>query len=69
MNTSSTPRAGLALFDLSGRVAIITGGSKGLGLTIASGLASAGADVVLVSRHENEARAAAEGVREDAHTA
>jgi NAD(P)-dependent dehydrogenase (short-subunit alcohol dehydrogenase family) len=62
MSTSSTPRSGLALFDLSGRVAVVTGGSKGLGLTIASGLASAGADVVLVSRHEAEAKAAADGV-------
>jgi NAD(P)-dependent dehydrogenase (short-subunit alcohol dehydrogenase family) len=50
---------GLKLFDLTGRVAIITGGSKGLGLAMAQGLASAGAGVVLVSRHEEEAKAAA----------
>lgn len=51
---------GLKLFDLTGRVAVITGGSKGLGLSMASGLASAGADVVIVSRHQSEAAAVAE---------
>lgn len=59
---SASPRSGLALFDLTGRAAIITGGSKGLGLTIAAGLASAGADVMLVSRHADEATAAAEQI-------
>src|SRR4051794_32245188 len=53
-------RTGLALFDLTGRAAIVTGGSRGLGLTIASGLASAGADLLLTSRHEDEVRAAAD---------
>jgi len=51
---------GLKLFDLTGRVAVITGGSKGLGLSMASGLASAGADLVIVSRHQAEAAAVAE---------
>ncbi len=51
---------GLKLFDLTGRVAVVTGGSKGLGLSMASGLASAGADVVIVSRHQTEADAVAE---------
>ena len=51
---------GLKLFDLTGRVAVVTGGSKGLGLSMASGLASAGADVVIVSRHQSEAAAVAE---------
>jgi NAD(P)-dependent dehydrogenase (short-subunit alcohol dehydrogenase family) len=50
---------GIKLFDLTGRAAIITGGSKGLGQAMAAGLASAGADVLLASRHEEEASAAA----------
>jgi NAD(P)-dependent dehydrogenase (short-subunit alcohol dehydrogenase family) len=46
------------MFDLSGRVALVTGGSKGLGKAMARGFAEAGADVIISSRHENELRAA-----------
>lgn len=45
------------LFDLSGRVALVTGGSKGLGQAMARGLAEAGADIVISSRNENELKA------------
>ncbi len=38
------------LFDLSGRVAIVTGGSRGLGLEMAEGLAEAGASLMLCAR-------------------
>ena len=40
------------LFDLTGRTAVITGGSRGLGLEIAEGLAEAGASLVLCARRE-----------------
>ncbi len=50
---------GIKQFDLSGKAAIITGGSKGLGLAMAGGLASAGAKVMLVNRNAEEGAAAA----------
>lgn len=45
-------------FNISGRVALVTGGDKGLGKAVARGLAQAGADVVIASRHEDELRLA-----------
>jgi NAD(P)-dependent dehydrogenase (short-subunit alcohol dehydrogenase family) len=45
------------IFDLTGKVALVTGGSKGLGQAMARGLAEAGADIIISSRHENELRA------------
>src|ERR1700693_4953394 len=50
------------IFSLKGKVALVTGGSKGLGKAMARGLAEAGADVVISSRHEDELRAALEDV-------
>ena len=46
--------AALNLFDLSGRTALVTGSSTGLGLAIARGLAEAGAVVVLNGRNEEK---------------
>jgi len=46
------------LFDLTGKVALITGGSKGLGKAMARGFAEAGADVFISSRNEDELKAA-----------
>lgn len=48
--------------DLGGRVAIVTGGTKGLGLAAAEALAECGATVVTVSRHGDEAAAAAAAI-------
>lgn len=46
------------LFDLSGRVALITGGSRGLGLQIAEALAEQGASLVLIARKAQQLEAA-----------
>ena len=46
-------------FDLTGRVALITGGSKGLGRAMATIFAQAGATLVISSRHAEELQAAA----------
>ena len=51
---------GIKLFDLTRKSAIVTGGSKGLGLAIAAGLASAGASVMLFNRNAQEGKLAAE---------
>jgi len=40
------------LFDLTGKVVLVTGGSRGLGLEMAEGLAEAGASLMLVARRE-----------------
>src|SRR5436853_6571297 len=50
------------IFDLTGKVALVTGGSKGLGKYMARGFAEAGADIVISSRHENELRPALEEI-------
>jgi len=49
-------------FRLDGRRALVTGGSKGLGRSMAQALAEAGADVAICSRNPIEARAAAEEI-------
>lgn len=51
------------LFDLSGRVAIVTGGGTGIGLQMATALAEMGADVVLCARAADRCEAAAAGLR------
>jgi NAD(P)-dependent dehydrogenase (short-subunit alcohol dehydrogenase family) len=51
------------LFDLTGKAALITGGSKGIGKAIAIGFAQAGADVMICSRHEDELQSAAEEIK------
>ena len=39
--------------DLTGRVAVVVGGTSGIGRTLANGMAEAGADVVATGRRQN----------------
>jgi NAD(P)-dependent dehydrogenase (short-subunit alcohol dehydrogenase family) len=51
------------LFDLTGKVAVITGGNRGIGFAIAEGLASAGAFSVIVNRNPETGQKASERIR------
>ena len=46
------------MFDLTGRVAVVTGGNGGIGLGMARGLAAAGAAVVIAGRDQDKSKAA-----------
>lgn len=59
---------GIKLFDMKNRVAVIAGGSKGLGLAMAEAYASAGASVVLASRHRAEAESASASIAKEYST-
>lgn len=52
------------LFDLTGKVALVTGGSRGLGLEMATALGEAGASVVITARREQWLAPAERGLKE-----
>ena len=54
----------MELFDLHGKVAIVTGGNGGLGRGMAIGLASAGADIVIAARNQAKTAATATELRD-----
>ena len=54
----------LSLFDLTGRRALITGSSQGIGLALAKGLAEAGAEIIFNGRDAAKLAKATEGLRE-----
>lgn len=58
------PRVAPVSFDLSGRAAIVTGGSQGIGWGIAAGLAQAGARIVVANRKEAIGETAAAALRD-----
>ena len=53
----------LSLFDLTGRRALVTGSSRGIGFALAAGLAGAGAEVIVNGRDETRLVAAAEALK------
>ena len=53
----------MTLFDLTGKTAIVTGSSRGIGRAIAEALADAGANVVISSRRQEQCDAAADAIR------
>ena len=53
------------LFSLSGKTTLVTGGSKGIGLAIAKGLAEHGADVAIVARTKEQLEAAKQQIQAD----
>jgi NAD(P)-dependent dehydrogenase (short-subunit alcohol dehydrogenase family) len=57
------PSPALPFFDLSGRVAVVTGGNRGIGLGLATGLAKAGASLALWARDAARSEEAAETLR------
>jgi len=55
----------MKIFDLSGQVAIVTGGNQGIGFAIARGLATAGAAVVIANRRLAEGQQAADKLADE----
>jgi NAD(P)-dependent dehydrogenase (short-subunit alcohol dehydrogenase family) len=55
----------MELFDLSGKIAIVTGGNRGIGFSIARGLARAGATAIIVNRTAAEGQKAAGAIKKE----
>ncbi len=53
----------LGLFDLTGKRALVTGSSQGIGLAIAEGLAAAGAEIILNGRNKEKLASAVAGLK------
>lgn len=67
--TASQRDVFMNLFDLTGRVALVTGGNSGLGLGMARGLAQAGARVVIAGRNADRNAEALAALRAEGHEA
>jgi 2-deoxy-D-gluconate 3-dehydrogenase len=56
--------AGMDMFDLTGKVAVVTGGNGGIGLGIPRGLARAGANIAVVARNEEKSARAVQSLQD-----
>jgi 2-deoxy-D-gluconate 3-dehydrogenase len=56
--------AGMDMFDLTGKVAVVTGGNGGIGLGMARGLARAGANIAVVARNEEKSARAVQSLQD-----
>ena len=56
------------LFSLSGKTALVTGGSRGIGLAVAKGLARHGADIAIIARDKGRLKAAKEQIEKSSNT-
>src|SRR6201994_1967019 len=63
MGWEGNPLMAANLFDLSGKIALVTGGSRGLGLQMVRAFADNGADVIIASRKLENCEEAAREVR------
>ena len=54
----------MKLFDLTGKVALVTGGNGGIGLGMAQGMASCGASIVISGRNAEKAKTALASLRD-----
>ena len=54
----------MEIFDLTGKVAVVTGGNGGIGLGMARGLARAGANIAVVARNEEKSAQAVQSLRD-----
>jgi len=54
----------MAMFDIAGKVALVTGGNGGIGLAMAQGMAAIGASIVIAGRNEEKAKSALASLRE-----
>ena len=55
------------LFSLSGKTALVTGGSRGIGLAVAKGLAGHGADIAIIARDKGRLKAAKEQIEKSSN--
>ncbi len=53
------------LFSLSGKTALVTGGSRGIGFAVANGLSEHGADIAIIARTKEQLEAASRQIQAD----